>query len=36
LRRHTDIPQGAHDALVQLSGTFRTLAASLYKIANAA
>src|ERR1700754_3889295 len=26
--------QGAHDALVQLSGTFRTLAASLYKIAN--
>jgi len=26
--------QGAHDALVQLSGTFRTLAGSLYKIAN--
>jgi fumarate hydratase class II len=26
--------QGAHDALVQLSGTFRTLATSLYKIAN--
>ena len=26
--------QGAHDALVQLSGTFRTLAASLYKIGN--
>jgi fumarate hydratase, class II len=26
--------QGAHDALVHLSGTFRTLAASLYKIAN--
>jgi fumarate hydratase class II len=26
--------QGSHDALVQLSGTFRTLAASLYKIAN--
>src|ERR1700759_5368852 len=26
--------QGAHDALVQLSGTMRTLAASLYKIAN--
>src|SRR5471032_2049630 len=26
--------QGAHDALVQLSGTYRTLAASLYKIAN--
>jgi fumarate hydratase class II len=25
---------GSHDALVQLSGTFRTLAASLYKIAN--
>jgi fumarate hydratase class II len=25
---------GAHDALVQLSGTFRTLAVSLYKIAN--
>jgi fumarate hydratase class II len=26
--------QGAHDALVQLSGTLRTLAASVYKIAN--
>jgi fumarate hydratase, class II len=26
--------QGAHDSLVQLSGTLRTLAASLYKIAN--
>src|SRR5262249_19508056 len=26
--------QGAHDALVQLSGTFRTLAVSLYKICN--
>jgi fumarate hydratase class II len=26
--------QGVHDALVQLSGTLRTLAASLYKIAN--
>jgi fumarate hydratase, class II len=26
--------QGSHDALVQLSGTFRTLAASLYKIGN--
>lgn len=26
--------QGAHDAMVHLSGTFRTLAASLYKIAN--
>jgi fumarate hydratase class II len=26
--------QGAHDALVQLSGTFRTLAVSLYKTAN--
>lgn len=26
--------QGAHDALVQLSGTFKTLAVSLYKIAN--
>jgi fumarate hydratase class II len=26
--------QGAHDALVQLSGTLRTLANSLYKIAN--
>ena len=26
--------QGAHDALVQLSGTFRTTAVSLYKIAN--
>jgi fumarate hydratase class II len=26
--------QGAHDALVHLSGTFRTVAVSLYKIAN--
>jgi fumarate hydratase class II len=26
--------QGSHDALVQLSGTFKTLANSLYKIAN--
>lgn len=26
--------QGAHDDMVQPSGTFRTLAASLYKIAN--
>ncbi len=26
--------QGSHDALVQLSGAFRTLAVSLYKIAN--
>src|SRR2546422_9948079 len=26
--------QGAHDALVQLSGTLRTLAVSLYKIGN--
>ena len=26
--------QGAHDALIQLSGTMRTLAVSLYKIAN--
>ena len=26
--------QGGHDALVQLSGSFRTLAVSLYKIAN--
>src|ERR1700761_2912413 len=26
--------QGAHDALVQLSGTFRTLSGSLYKIGN--
>src|SRR5215813_9830878 len=26
--------QGAHDALVQLSGTMRTLAVSLYKVAN--
>ena len=44
LARLTDLPfvsadnkftvQGAHDALVQLSGTFRTLAVSLYKIAN--
>jgi len=28
------VVQGAHDALVQLSGTFRTLAGSLLKIAN--
>jgi len=28
------VAQGAHDALVQLSGTLRTLAVSLYKIAN--
>jgi fumarate hydratase, class II len=28
------VVQGAHDALVQLSGTFRTLACSLYKIGN--
>ena len=28
------VVQGAHDALVQLSGTYRTLAGSLYKIAN--
>jgi fumarate hydratase class II len=28
------VVQGAHDALVQLSGTFRTLAVSLYKIGN--
>jgi fumarate hydratase class II len=44
IARLTDLPfvtapnkftvQGAHDALVQLSGTFRTLAVSLYKIAN--
>jgi fumarate hydratase class II len=26
--------QGAHDALVQLSGTFRTLVTSLYKVGN--
>ena len=26
--------QGAHDALVQLSGTLRTLAVSLYKVSN--
>jgi fumarate hydratase class II len=26
--------QGVHDALVQLSGTLRTLAVSLYKIGN--
>jgi len=26
--------QGSHDALVQFSGTLRTLAVSLYKIAN--
>jgi fumarate hydratase, class II len=44
IARHTNLPfaeapnkfaaQGAHDALVQLSGTLRTLAVSLYKIAN--
>jgi fumarate hydratase class II len=44
IARHTGLPfvtapnkfavQGAHDALVQLSGTLRTLAVSLYKIAN--
>jgi fumarate hydratase class II len=44
IARHTGLPfvsapnkftvQGAHDALVQLSGTFRTLATSLYKIGN--
>jgi fumarate hydratase, class II len=44
IARLTDIPfvsapnkftvQGAHDALVALSGTLRTLAVSLYKIAN--
>jgi fumarate hydratase class II len=44
IARFTDLPfvtapnkfavQGAHDALVQLSGTLRTLAVSLYKIAN--
>jgi len=44
IARLTDLPfvsapnkftvQGAHDALVQLSGTMRTLAVSLYKIAN--
>ena len=44
IARLTDIPfveatnkfaaQGAHDALVQFSGTLRTLAVSLYKIAN--
>ena len=28
------VVQGAHDALVQLSGTLRTLAVALYKIAN--
>jgi fumarate hydratase, class II len=28
------VVQGAHDALIQLSGTMRTLAVSLYKIAN--
>src|SRR5260221_7869343 len=31
---HKFTVQGAHDALVQLSGTFRTLPVSLYKIAN--
>jgi len=44
IARQSDLPfvsapnkftvQGAHDALVQLSGTLRTLAVSLYKIAN--
>jgi fumarate hydratase class II len=44
IARHTDLPfvtapnkftvQGAHDALVHLSGTLRTLAGSLYKIGN--
>src|SRR6202140_812197 len=44
IARYTSLPfvsapnkftvQGAHDALVQLSGTFRTLAVSLYKIGN--
>jgi len=44
IARLTDLPfvtavnkfavQGSHDALVQLSGTLKTLAASLYKIAN--
>ena len=44
IARLTDLPfisaankftvQGAHDALVQLSGTLRTLAVSLYKIGN--
>jgi len=44
IARHTGLPfvtapnkftvQGAHDALVQLSGTLRTLAVSLYKIGN--
>ena len=33
-RRNKFTVQGAHDALVQLSGTLRTLAVSLYKIAN--
>jgi len=44
INRHTGLPfisapnkfavQGAHDALVNLSGTLRTLAVSLYKIGN--
>jgi fumarate hydratase, class II len=44
IARFTDLPfvtapnkftvQGAHDAMVQLSGTLRTLAVSLYKIGN--
>jgi fumarate hydratase class II len=44
IARHTGLPfvtaankftiQGAHDALVHLSGVFRTLATSLYKIGN--
>jgi Lyase len=33
-RRAKQVLQGAHDSLVQLSGTFRTFAVSLYKIAN--
>jgi fumarate hydratase, class II len=44
IAKHAELPflsapnkftvQGAHDALVQMSGTLRTLAVSLYKIAN--
>lgn len=44
IAKYTDLPftsaknkfavQGAHDALIQLSGTLKTLASSLYKIAN--
>jgi fumarate hydratase class II len=33
-KRLLSAPQGAHDALVQLSGPLRTLAVSLYKIGN--